>query len=323
MTRKNKETKKRPQGPITEAEFLRRKIQAERDRQNLLRSIRDQRPVTLRKKKSKNSKPAIASALARSILNPFQWGACIPDGAKGVGCFICKGSLGYLTGTGGTALNFALNLDPVNLIFGYNGSTTSTWSFPSGSTWTSSSKLSLIAGNYARYRPISAGIRVYFVGATNTDQGNLYVVQFPGSTTPYGLNGTNSANTPWNDYAQWSQSCALRDGACITWRPEDPEDYQFNDLTAAPVNLNVEAPSKTPWLGVLVDGAQPASGCIRVEYWVNFEGQAQGTNYIQGSRTAAAKKAEAGWFEKAMNAIDGVSPFAKLAIPAAIAWYAT
>jgi len=249
-----------------------------------------------------------SNQLAMSLTNPFDTTTCIPDGARGTGCFSVKGSAGLGTGAAGTACCFLLNLDPANQTFGQNSGTVGTWTLPGTSLWTQAPQLAAIQNIYSRFRPISAGVRVYYVGATQTDQGTIVASQISGSTFASNLNGTNTGNSTLSTDSMWLKWANLRNGIEICWRPEDQEDYTFSSTTNANTTLGSLTPTQTPFLFVGVDGCQSSSGILRIEYVVNYEGQYQNVNLTVGSQTL--KAAQSGWFEKTMNMIRNVSPFA-------------
>lgn len=297
---------------VSKAEKKRRAQQSARDRAQTSRmATRRAAPAsrkgTFRPREGGNKNPSLAA----SMLDPWNKSACIPDGSKGAGCFSIKGQAQLGPGAGGSICGFFLALDVNNMTLGSTGGTTSTLVLPTN--WSPATQLAAIQSVYGRYRPVSAGIKVYYVGSTTSDSGSLCLFQVPGTVTVNNFAGTNLSNTGGApQYAQWTKYDAVRNGGQMTWRPEDEEDFQFYTTNGPNENTSSVLPTGTPYLGVIADGLTSAAGAIRIEWIVNFEGQFQGTVFTAGSRVE--NPAIPGWFEKAMNGVKAVTPFAVTAM---------
>lgn len=229
----------------------------------------------------------------------------------GVGCFCIKQVVDLATGAGGTAGGLVMELDPANFLFLDNGNTTGIFNIPGAGAFNPTTQNTTIQALYKRYRPVSAGLRATYVGSTMNDQGTVTVAQYPGSYTPVTLNGGSSA-TAFNA-ATFAETYPLKMGAEITWRPEDPEDYQFQTFTAASSSTtSVATNGGIPWLFVGFTGAQAATGALRVEVVVNFEGELYQQTFTPGGNPLSQNqmtRAEPGWYEKAANLYRRVLPY--------------
>jgi hypothetical protein len=259
----------------------------------------------------KRSLTSPAAHLAMSIIDPWERGACIPDGSTGIGCFFVRGVSTLACGTG-TAVCAVLQPDPTNLIYLDTGSSSAVFTLTGASTWASASGLSTISNIYKRWRPVSMGLRAHYVGSTMNDQGSIIVAQTSGSNTAAALN-TGGDNLVLQN-AMWTKTGPLRGGMSITWRPEDPEDYQFNQFQGVNQTLNSINLAQVPFLFVGVLGAASGGATVRLEWIVNYEGEYLNQQLGLGGMgiVDSDRPIEVGWFEKAASLYRTVSPMGSI-----------
>jgi len=247
--------------------------------------------------------------LAKSLANPFEVSACIPDGSRGVGCFSVKISTTLATGTG-TCTSAAINLDPRSIAFNDSGSANTTPTI-SGS-WSATNAISTIQANYDAYRPISAGIRITYISNTQTDGGVLLLGQVGGDTPLSTFNGKTLSNA--SALCSYYKTIPLRNGAELTWRPTEMDDMMAWSATAGSASL-VSVGQATPYLICFIYGGNASSTLAQLDYVVNFEGRFSNQTFLPGGIDTVSPhpKAETGWFEKAQNFIRLVEPIVPVA----------
>lgn len=267
-----------------------------------------------KKKKQSAPKPrqprqkiaSLTRDLTCSVLNPFECSACIPDGRTNTGCFTLKqtGTLG--TGAAGGACGIYVCPNP-QAIYYPDGSSTATTTTISGN-WSQVS-IATVSAQYESYRPVSCGLRVTYVGNTQTDQGIIVAGQLALGQAISTLNGLTAAGLA-NASANYQQ-VPLRNGAQVIWRPESMNDMMdfvpFSSSTSA-VSINTEAP--VIYCAVF-GGNASTPALLQYEFTVNFEGQFLSSSYIPGgiqSSSKAMPMAEPGWYENMKNIVDRVSP---------------
>jgi len=234
--------------------------------------------------------------LLQSRQNPWEFSACIPDGAKGVGCFSVKQTFTLGTGTGGSTCGIYVNTDPTNFYISDNLNTTAlpviaaNWSLPAQYT--------SIKALYGKYRPISAGIRATYVGSTISDQGIIVGGLVNGGVSASSFAGKTSDQ--WAALTKDYLASPLRNGLEITWAPDDIEDTaQFLYITGSAASNNFTP--NPPYMALQVYGCNAATpGILMVDVVVNYEGQFSSQTFLPGGLTAPAP-AEPGWFERIQN----------------------
>jgi hypothetical protein len=163
-----------------------------------------------------------------------------------------------------------------------------------------------ISSLYKSYRAVSAGIRATFVGNTLNDQGILLIGQYPAETAISGaFNGMTltQVQAVMQNYAVYP----LRSGGQVTWRPETMNDQDTFYITTNTGNAT-SAQLAQPGLAVIVYGATALASTLMVDAVVNYQGQYASQTFMPGGLTEAAAPAESGWFEKAKNMYNSVSP---------------
>jgi hypothetical protein len=241
--------------------------------------------------------------LAMSLTNPWEFAGCIPDGARGVGCYSIKQEFTFATGATGTcnALAWNPNLGGQALFYSDSLSTANTPTI--SGNWASASALNTINLLYAKSRPISAGIRVSYIGNTNTDGGIL-------------LTGVVSGGVPLSSFAGISATGAsallktykitpLRNGSQSLWLPDDEMDMA-NFTTFSGSLIGVTNTFQAPYLVVLLYNANSGVSTMQAECIANFEGQYENSTFNPGGLTDNAPPAEAGWYTSIQNFARGV-----------------
>jgi len=250
--------------------------------------------------------------LACSIVDPFECSACIPDGRTNTGCFTLKntGTLG--TGVGGSACGIAICGSPQGAYYVDTLGTAATATV--AGNW-SQLAIATVSAQYQSARAVSYGLRINYVGNTQSDQGMIVVGQLPYSMTLNNLNGLNMGQIAnlCSDYREFS----LRNGAQITWRPEDITRLaQFWNFGSGAQATNViPAVSGNIIFAWVFGTTNNTQSLCQYEFVMNFEGQFSQQQYIPGgiqSATATLPKAEVGWYEKMKNAIDKIVPIIPL-----------
>lgn len=248
--------------------------------------------------------------LAKSIIDPWKYSGCIPDGSNGVACFTIRQVFDVSTGAGGGAGSLCIQADPRNAYNLDSNSVSNTFTIAGTNFYQPLSAIATISNSFSRWRPISMGARATYVGSTMNDQGLLVVAQLPGNTTPSQFS-TGTTSTVYNT-CTYSEVYPLKNGGQITWRPEDPEDFQFLTIAGSSQQVNAVTASQTPWLFVGFTGAQAvaATQAIRVEVVWNFEGLLSNPTFNPGGNALlTTKSAEPGWMEKAANIYRRVLPY--------------
>jgi hypothetical protein len=244
-----------------------------------------------------------AAKLACSIADPWACSACVPDGSTGTGCFTLKQQDTITTGATGNSF-YALNLQPENFTYQNNGTTTYTGNY------TAATQLSMATNSFKNYRPISAGIRVTYIGNTQTDGGYVVLGQTPANKALTQFSPASA--TSFADNVSFSSSIPVRNGAQITWRPESQSDLQ--DWTTFGSTQGVTSGTKYPQLVLGLYGAAASTAIFAVEVVVNFEGQYAMQSFQSGGEALVQKeKAEVGWFEKVKNLLADVRPIISVA----------
>lgn len=258
-------------------------------------------------------RPAMETAsykLACSIADPWSCSACVPDGSTGTGCFTLKQQDTISTGTDGCAF-FALNVDPASLTKNIAGAAVS-----GASNYVAATQVAMVKNGFKNYRPISAGIRVTYIGNTQTDGGYIILGQTPANKALMDFNPVSASTMA--DNCAYTNSIPLRNGAQITWRPESQSDLQ--DWRAIPGGTQLlSAGTSYPQLVIGVMGATASTAVLAVELVVNYEGQFQIQSLQMGGEAVQQKvKAEVGWFEKVKNVLALVRPVISVAATTAM-----
>lgn len=252
----------------------------------------------------------LSRGLAESLLNPFEISSCIPDAAVGVGCFSVKIATTIGTGTG-TSCGLALQGNPDGISYRDNGSAGNTPTI--SGNWSATNAISAIATNYDAVRIVSFGLRMSYIGNTQTDGGVILVGQVGPDIPLSQFNGASLSNA--SAYTQYYKTIPLRNGAEITWRPTEMDDQAgWQDITSN--QPAVTSSTYAPYLIAFVYGATTAqASLVQVDYVVNFEGRFSNQTYLPGGvdTKAAMPKAEMGWYESTLNLIRMAEPIVPVA----------
>lgn len=246
--------------------------------------------------------------LGKSLGDPWSYAGCVPDGARGVGCFTIKQTATLTTGTLGTCYGAAMQMSPDSFNVIDSGSVVST--FTPGGSWVLPSANVTINNLYGKVRPVSGGIRVIYTGNTINDQGTLLLGQLSGDVPLSVLSGANLASI--SNACQFYRTYPLRSGGIITWRPDEMDDIaSFIDTFGVAVGTTIKP--ATPYLVAIAFGAAPSgtSTCI-IEFIAQFQGQYIVQNFMPGgpesSLLDATRSAEPGWYEHAKNFVNLIEP---------------
>lgn len=246
--------------------------------------------------------------LVQSLADPWSVSACIPDGANGTGCFSIKETHILGTGVGGSCTGISFNPQGIkNFTKDDNAGTPSTAATPTiTGSYVVASQATTIDTLYSAARLVSAGIKVRYVGNTQTDQGILIVGQVSEQVAPSSFNGLSLQ--AMQALMQNYKIFPLRSGGTITWRPQSMDDtIQFGSTAGTAVAIST-APT-VPWLIAYVYGANAATASlITCDLIANYEGQYKSQTFLPGGIDAVAHPAEPGWYESALNAVRKLDP---------------
>jgi len=247
-----------------------------------------------------------ARELARSVVDPWSYDACIPDGSKGTGKFTVRNAGSLVSGTG-TSYGLFLNGDPFNMYAIDSSSALAVTNYPAATLWTAATQATQIVNLYSRLRVVSMGIRAYFTGATMNDPGVLAAYQSTGRNVN-SFSGQNLATVTGN--MQYYKVAPLRNGIQITWRPDDYEDQGLFFVPAGAVSAYSALVPGPPIIGFQAFGV--ATGGLSSVYYetvVNFEGTFENTQLMPGgSASVPQTAAEPGWYETVQNLVSNVAP---------------
>lgn len=259
----------------------------------------------VRQARNQMSGRQLTTQFAKSLSDPWSNSACVPDGANGVGCFSVKETFQVGTGAAGGAGALAINPQSVvNFAIVDTGSTSTTPTI--AGNYAASVKYSTIAALYSDVRVISGGVKIRYVGNTQTDQGILLIGQVAGNVAPSSFSGVSitTAQAQFQNYKLFP----LRSGGTVTWRPQCMDDV----ITYAPTNAAtgpVTAAPSAPYLLALMYGGNAATASLFIaDVVVNYEGQYKSQTFLPGGVDATPSKAEAGWYETALNAVRSIEP---------------
>jgi len=248
--------------------------------------------------------------LALSMAHPFDYSSCIPDGANGTGCFSLKQIVQLNTGATGTccALFQSIYTDSFQIVDSGNNATTIT--IPAN--WAQAQANTTVFGIYRKYRPVSCGVRVNYIGPTTSDSGTLLIGQVAG--VPASGFSTTTLQTAANG-CQTFRVYPVRNGGSITWTPGDIED-QADFIGVGVANIPTTSLLHAPYIVVAVFGAASAQGCISVETIVNYEGQYSNQNFMSGGSSNQPRPSAMGWYERAkqlLTNVERITPFVQSA----------
>lgn len=293
MVKKNQNKKKKQKGQRSQAQ--RRKIA--NVTMNQLSGAQRSRPQKL----MLNTNLAVRS-LAKSMADPWAYTACIPDGARYKSCFSVKLTGTLTTGSGGTCVSLVLNpSDPGALYYPDTLSTGSTFTLAGASVYQQAAAVATIQSLYGKVRPVSAGVRLTYVGTTTNDSGILVAGQFPGDVAISTLANGKNVDTVVAGLQNFIQ-CPVRNGVQITWSPDDYEAQgTFRPVTASAPTLAATTDAPGLFVGANILAASGLSS-LHYDAIVNYEGQLDNQQIYVGQGSDSGPIVT-GWFEKTMDLV--------------------
>lgn len=246
---------------------------------------------------------------ARSLVNPFEVSACVPDGSRNTGLFSMRLTGTLSTGTTGSCYGIYIHPQADMLYYADSASNVGVTQIgsPAATVWSTSGSAANIDLQYQRYRPVSYGIRCSYIGSTVNDSGIIVCGTIPYGASLSNYNGMTAAQL--TTASQDFQTFPLRAGAEVTYRPPDIDSVaDFVDVSNASQSITVA--SNWPILYVAVFGATSNfASSLQYEVIVNCEGTYKLQSFIPGGIKSQSLEsmAEPGWFEKAKNLVDSIS----------------
>jgi hypothetical protein len=244
----------------------------------------------------------LTRAYAESILDPFKYSACIPDGRTNSSCFTIKDAgqiaSGQANGACGVILGGSINAQ----IYKDGSQAASTATVTGNFTDLTTQPRS----QYSACRLVSMAVRLTFTGNTQTDKGTIVAGQMgngliggPGAA----FNGRTMSQI--SSISQAYEQFPVRNGVIITYRPEsldDADNWQNLAASASAVTTIIN----TPYIYAYGFGLD-ATTTFEYEVVMNFEGVSQNSTYIPGgiSNMSTMRSAEPGWYENAKNIVNG------------------
>lgn len=253
-----------------------------------------------------------AMELARSVMDPWMFAACIPDGSKGKAKFSVKETGTVSTGAGGSVGGIIVGANPGTQKIIDSGNTTALPVI--SANWSGATNYSTINSVYARVRPVSIGLKCEYVGPTNTDGGSIIYGQMSQGVTPSSNFGGASEGGIANSSMEYEVS-PLRNGCKLFWKPSDaPDMANFTNILSSSTATNL-GPSEN-YIFAYVFGAAASQALFTYEFVANYEGTFATQQFLPGGidikSAGPSSVAEAGWFENASNIWNLVKPFAPL-----------
>lgn len=247
-----------------------------------------------------------ARELARSMLQPWLYSSCIPDATRYIVPFTLKQTGSITTGTGGSCYAIFAGLQPDAFLYAATAGTASTLAV--AGSWSLASANATLVSQYNAYRVVSASIRCWYTGNTLNDSGVVVCGQLSAEVPVNSFNGAD-VNTLAASSTAYRIS-ALREGAIITWRPQDLNEQ----ATLYDVDNVAQAAGSTldhSYLYIAGFGAAAAgASSLQYEITVNMEGQLGSQTYMPGGQTPTTQPAEPGWYETVGNMIRNVPAYA-------------
>jgi hypothetical protein len=269
-------------------------------------------------KKSKKSKrqmfvgpaklPLGVSQLVRSMIDPWNQSSCIPDGSRYRSCFSVKATGTMKTGAAGTAVALVVNPgDICNFIALDDASTAITWTFPSGNGWDPVTDFATFQTLYGRYRPVSAGIRVVYIGTTLDDSGILVGGQFSGDTNLSAV-ADGASLTTIQPFLMSSATAPVRNGMEVVWMPADETNQKQFVRSSTTSALLGSYTSTVPQLFVGgLNLATAGAGIVQYDVVVNFEGQLENQTMYVGAKDVSMPPVD-NWYAKTMSLLKDYVP---------------
>lgn len=236
--------------------------------------------------------------LGHSLINPFDVTECIPDGARGVGCFSTKDIISLSTAALGSHVSLAYAPRIGNMFNVDTSTTTGTIIFGS---WSSATAVTSIRAQYSKYRTISAGLRVSYDGPTNLDSGYIMIGLVSGNIPASTFNGLapNAAAPFMMNY----KIIPVRNGCVATWRPVE-FDNMSEWFPTSEISGTSSVPIDVPYFVLAAGNCAASNGIFIVECVTNFEGQYSQQTFMPGGISVKPSvPAEPGWYERAQDIV--------------------
>jgi len=257
--------------------------------------------------------------VACSLADPFACSSCIPDGSTGTGCFTLKQEGSFSTGAGGSCNFFAFN--PQDLTAWQYSDTASINATPTVTgSWVRPSQIASITSFYGAARCVSAGIRVSYIGNTQTDGGVIMVGAVNGNVLLNQFNGITQYNAA--SLMKEFRTYPLRNGAKICWRPDNAMDMlTWSTVSGSAKAVSASSAQGAPYMVAIVFSANASQATMFVEYVGNYEGQIVNNTFAASGSSSSSSTApiEAGWYEKARTMIKDVPAIAPFIASGAVA----
>lgn len=240
------------------------------------------------------------------MLQPWLYSSCIPDATRYLVPFTLKQTGSLTTGTGGSCYAVFAGLQPDAFVFTDSGGTGP--KLVISGNWTVASANTTLVTQYNSYRVVSASIRCWYTGNTLNDSGVVVCGQLSAEVPVSSFNAGDINNLSASSSAY--RVSALRDGAIITWRPQDLNEQ----ASLYDVDATAQVTSSTldhSYLYVAGFGAAAAgASSMQYEITVNMEGQLGSQTYMPGGQSAPTQTAEPGWYETVGNILRNIPAYA-------------
>jgi hypothetical protein len=123
-----------------------------------------------------------------------------------------------------------------------------------------------LSAAYQKFRPVSMGFKIEYVGTTLSDSGTIIISMLaPGE---YSQDSVANAMSTQN-----AKRYALRDGCSAIWKPFDNTnlEYQYVNTVGANIITGSIVPNFWPMLIVYVYGATASTTPLNITTWTNYE----------------------------------------------------
>jgi hypothetical protein len=130
---------------------------------------------------------------------------------------------------------------------------------------------------YEKARVLAAGVRIRPVQSATTNQGTITAAllgsERAADAVPFGITTTAAATQGAIEYGSYQSSVMVpfAGGACVFWRPQDPNSFVFNESVLTDTATSVATIQGVPFMVMGIQGAA-ASASFIIEYIVHYEG---------------------------------------------------
>jgi hypothetical protein len=186
-------------------------------------------------------------------------------------------------------------------------------SFVPGTAWASAAQVVTMGNLYAKWRPVSAGLRATYTGSTINDSGVLLIGQVSGAVPLSSFNAltlTQSAQLCMN-YMMYP----VRNGGSIVWKPTEFDHIsEWTDFNAVPDNHEVQVDQARPYLIIFAYSlATAGAGQLSIECICNYEGSYRSQTFMPGGLSVMPSvPAVDSWYEKVQRLTQNVQAIAPI-----------